>query len=103
MKKPLMLLASVALLAELAAPALAYDRYAERPPVVVSPDLSAPWVLQLGRSPAEVVPAQQSRSSRRAADAMQPAQAQPVALRAPEKRAGQAADRPDLPAAAGRL
>lgn len=51
MKKTMMLLATAALLAELSASALAYDRYAERPPVVVSPDLSAPWVLQLGRDP----------------------------------------------------
>lgn len=29
-------------------PALANDRYRERPPVVVSPDLTAPWVMQLG-------------------------------------------------------
>ena len=35
----------------LAAPAHAGDRYAERPPVVVSPDLSAPWVLQLQGAP----------------------------------------------------
>ncbi|MBN9270591.1 MAG: L,D-transpeptidase [Mesorhizobium sp.] len=35
----------------LAAPANANDRYAERPPVVVSPDLSAPWVLQLQGAP----------------------------------------------------
>ena len=28
--------------------AMANDRYRERPPVVVSPDLSAPWVTQLG-------------------------------------------------------
>ncbi|CAM5528226.1 lipoprotein-anchoring transpeptidase ErfK/SrfK [Aquamicrobium terrae] len=34
-----------------AAPAAANDRYAERPPVLVSPDLSAPWVLQLGGAP----------------------------------------------------
>ena len=27
------------------------ERYRERPPVVVSPDLSAPWVLQLQRTP----------------------------------------------------
>jgi lipoprotein-anchoring transpeptidase ErfK/SrfK len=32
--------------------AAARDRYAERPPVVVSPDLAAPWVLQLRRTPA---------------------------------------------------
>lgn len=28
--------------------AAANDRYSERPPVVVSPDLTAPWVMQLG-------------------------------------------------------
>ena len=32
--------------------AFAQDRYRERPPLVVSPDLSAPWVLQLQRAPA---------------------------------------------------
>lgn len=97
MKKPLMLLASVALSAGLAAPALAYDRYAERPPVVVSPDLSAPWVLQL-RSPAELMPRRQLREQKAQSQIMpvalrpaqppqvQPVQVQPVALRAPEKR-----------------
>ncbi|MDD1496877.1 L,D-transpeptidase [Agrobacterium sp. CNPSo 3708] len=30
-------------------PAMANDRYRERPPIVVSPDLTAPWVTQLGR------------------------------------------------------
>lgn len=90
MKKPLMLLASVAVLAGLATPVLAYDRYAERPPVVVSPDLSAPWVIQLRSSagreqkaqsqviPVALRPAQPQQ--------VQPAQVQPVALRAPEKR-----------------
>ncbi|CAI2935920.1 L,D-transpeptidase [Aminobacter sp. P9b] len=107
MKKRLMLLATAALLAELASPALAYDRYAERPPVVVSPDLSAPWVLQLGRSPAEAMPRQQRRQAvqprarqappkvqqrtvqqQRSAQPRQPkaAQVQTAALRAPEKR-----------------
>ncbi|WP_269933514.1 L,D-transpeptidase family protein [Aminobacter sp. HY435] len=101
MKKTLVLLASAAMLAELAAPAFAYDRYAERPPVVVSPDLSAPWVLQLGRNPAEVAPRQQRRQAiqpkaRQAAPRVQqrsvqrrqpkPAQVENVALRAPEKR-----------------
>ena len=38
-----------------AAPAIANDRYAEPPPLVVSPDLSAPWVLQLRRGPVTVV------------------------------------------------
>jgi lipoprotein-anchoring transpeptidase ErfK/SrfK len=31
----------------LAGPALAGDRYASRPPVIISPDLTAPWVVQL--------------------------------------------------------
>lgn len=101
MRKPLILLASVAMLAELAASAFAYDRYAERPPVVVSPDLSAPWVLQLGRNPNEVRPRQQRQqrgqlqvrpaAPRAAPRAVQRRQTQPdrvqtAALRAPEKR-----------------
>jgi lipoprotein-anchoring transpeptidase ErfK/SrfK len=35
----------------LTAPSIARDRYIERPPVTVSPDLSAPWIIQLGRRP----------------------------------------------------
>jgi len=31
----------------------AQSRYAERPPVLVSPDLSAPWVMQLRQPPAQ--------------------------------------------------
>ncbi|MBE7183502.1 MAG: L,D-transpeptidase [Methylobacterium mesophilicum] len=34
-----------------ALPAQASDRYRERPPVMVSPDLTAPWVVQLGQQP----------------------------------------------------
>ena len=91
MKTPLILAACATLLAS---PALAYDRYAERPPVVVSPDLSAPWVLQLGRDPADVAPRPQSREPRlyqappRAVQRRQanPARPQLAALRAPEKR-----------------
>lgn len=45
----ILLAVSAALLA--ASPALANDRYAERPPLVVSPDLTAPWVMQLRRGP----------------------------------------------------
>jgi lipoprotein-anchoring transpeptidase ErfK/SrfK len=40
-----------AALAAVSMPAEARDRYAERPPVLVSPDLSAPWVMQLKRKP----------------------------------------------------
>lgn len=34
-----------------ALPAHANDRYANRPPIVVSPDLTAPWLMQLGGQP----------------------------------------------------
>lgn len=45
-------LASAALLGLIAASeAQADGRYSSRPPVVVSPDLSAPWVMQLQRAP----------------------------------------------------
>jgi lipoprotein-anchoring transpeptidase ErfK/SrfK len=59
--KSLLFLMSVAALA--ATPAAANDRYVERPPVVVSPDLSAPWVMQLGRKPGKVVRRQLRRQN----------------------------------------
>ena len=43
-------IAGVAVLA-VTAPGQANDRYRSRPPVLVSPDLSAPWVMQLRRTP----------------------------------------------------
>src|SRR3954449_10757848 len=46
MMKPLVLAA--ALLGILSTAAFADDRYASRPPVVLSPDLTAPWINQLG-------------------------------------------------------
>jgi lipoprotein-anchoring transpeptidase ErfK/SrfK len=49
--KPLTLMILAAAAAFLCFPAQARDRYAQRPPVVVSPDLSAPWVMQLNRRP----------------------------------------------------
>jgi lipoprotein-anchoring transpeptidase ErfK/SrfK len=39
---------ALSFLSAISVPALANDRYRERPPVVVSPDLTAPWVMQLG-------------------------------------------------------
>ncbi|WP_442578987.1 L,D-transpeptidase [Mesorhizobium sp. ASY16-5R] len=51
MKSRFVLLTSAMFLGLWVAPAVANDRYAQRPPVVVSPDLSAPWVIQLGREP----------------------------------------------------
>ena len=44
------ILCAAGALSLLAAPAFADDRYQSRPPVIVSPDLTAPWVTQLGGS-----------------------------------------------------
>ena len=51
-KATTLLFGSAAFVAGAAQGAHAQERYSERPPVVVSPDLSAPWVLQLQRAPA---------------------------------------------------
>jgi lipoprotein-anchoring transpeptidase ErfK/SrfK len=69
MKKCFLIAAGIAGL--IALPALADDRYQSRPPVIVSPDLTAPWINQLGgarvqpvvypRAPAPVVVQQQPR------------------------------------------
>lgn len=45
--KPARLLAALAAATLLAFPATAQERYISKPPVVLSPDLAAPWVLQL--------------------------------------------------------
>ncbi len=42
------LLLAAAMLGVFSTAALGDDRYATRPPVVLSPDLAAPWVMQLG-------------------------------------------------------
>jgi lipoprotein-anchoring transpeptidase ErfK/SrfK len=55
MKSKIVLLSTAAALALAVSPSVASDRYRERPPVVVSPDLSAPWVMQLGRQPGKVI------------------------------------------------
>ncbi|MEO3386263.1 L,D-transpeptidase [Mesorhizobium sp. CAU 1741] len=60
MKTISLLLGSAVLALAASQGAWAQDRYRERPPLVVSPDLSAPWVMQLQRAPvgqrAHVVP-----------------------------------------------
>jgi len=61
------LLGAAAVLAAGATASSANDRYAERPPVTVSPDLSAPWVIQLGREPGVIV-----RQTRQAPAAVRP-------------------------------
>jgi lipoprotein-anchoring transpeptidase ErfK/SrfK len=53
MKKWFLLAAGIAGL--VASPALADDRYQSRPPVIVSPDLTAPWITQLGGAPVQPV------------------------------------------------
>jgi lipoprotein-anchoring transpeptidase ErfK/SrfK len=75
---------------------MASERYAERPPVMVSPDLSAPWVMQLGQQPTMVRPlkrAQQAEQKRklRAIEAPAQIQVQPDRIRTaavpkPQKR-----------------
>ncbi|ESX82785.1 MULTISPECIES: L,D-transpeptidase [unclassified Mesorhizobium] len=65
----------------------ANDRYAERPPVVVSPDLSAPWVLQLGHAPGIVRQSrQEAQSLRRYRRQAEPDQLRTAAVQAPAKR-----------------
>jgi len=51
MMKRFILLGAAAMMAFATSDAQARDRYAERPPVLVSPDLSAPWVMQLKSKP----------------------------------------------------
>jgi lipoprotein-anchoring transpeptidase ErfK/SrfK len=48
-----LLMAAGAAMVLSASPAGASERYTERPPVVISPDLSAPWVMQLGTRPGQ--------------------------------------------------
>ncbi len=81
------LLGAVAVLAAGATTSLANDRYAERPPVVVSPDLSAPWLLQLGQAPGIVRPARQATQQplQRLFQA-KPDQQRTAAVQAPAKR-----------------
>ncbi|WEZ84271.1 L,D-transpeptidase [Rhizobium sp. 32-5/1] len=57
LKKSILLATS--LLMALTSAAEAQDRYQNRPPVIISPDLTAPWVMQLGGSVDPVVYRQQ--------------------------------------------
>ena len=52
MSKSSLLLALLTSLS-IALPVHASDRYKSRPPVMVSPDLQASWILQLGGVPAQ--------------------------------------------------
>jgi len=78
----------MAVLAAGATTSLANDRYADRPPVMVSPDLSAPWVLQLGKAPGIVRPTRQvtQQPLRRLFQAQQPDQQRTAAVQQPARR-----------------
>ncbi|MCC0034528.1 MAG: L,D-transpeptidase [Hoeflea sp.] len=88
----LLLMSGAALsLAAFSYPASAGDRYGQRPPVVLSPDLTAPWVLQLGGQAAPrggIVYRTQPRAVRQAATQPRMQRAEPrrvtnVSLAAP--------------------
>ena len=65
MKVSMLLPAAIAAIVMSAGGAEASDRYATRPPVLVSPDLSAPWVMQLqNRQTRRTVPTAVRRQNR---------------------------------------
>ena len=76
-------LLALSIVSAISMPAIANDRYSERPPVIVSPDLTAPWVVQLGRGSVRPVVYPQQPASRPSLfqRQVQP-RAQPVAARA---------------------
>jgi len=79
MKKTLLL--AIAFAASLSGPSFAQERYRERPPVVVSPDLAAPWVMQLAGPNARVAYPRQAAQPRvvyRPRPVYQQRQAQPA-------------------------
>lgn len=78
------LLGAVAMFAAGVTSSTASDRYAERPPVVVSPDLSAPWVLQLGHAPGIV--RQNRQAIRQRPPYARPDRVQTAAVQAPARR-----------------
>jgi lipoprotein-anchoring transpeptidase ErfK/SrfK len=61
MRNAILLYGLSAALALPGAPAAARDRYATPPPVMVSPDLTAPWVLQLRKAPKHMYTQQRQR------------------------------------------
>ncbi|AZO32058.1 MULTISPECIES: L,D-transpeptidase [unclassified Mesorhizobium] len=82
------LLGAAAVLAAGATTSFANDRYADRPPVMVSPDLSAPWVLQLGHAPGIVRPSRQATTQQplRRLFQAQPDRQRTAAVQQPAKR-----------------
>ncbi|RWC90456.1 MAG: L,D-transpeptidase [Mesorhizobium sp.] len=81
------LLGAAAVLAAGASSSNANDRYADRPPVMVSPDLSAPWVLQLGHAPGIVRQTRQMmQQPQRRYLQVQPDQQRTAAVQQPARR-----------------
>ncbi|QDZ02318.1 L,D-transpeptidase [Nitratireductor mangrovi] len=68
--KFLSVIAGAAALAILASGASAGERYGKRPPLTVSPDLSAPWVMQLKRKPGAARRAAEARAMERVRQVM---------------------------------
>lgn len=97
--KKFILVASIALIACGTTPSQASERYASRPPVVVSPDLSAPWVMQLGRQPGKVLSRRQTMQSievepRRRIERLMGSPVRNAAVKPPAKRHVQPAMNP---------
>ncbi|MCL6705374.1 L,D-transpeptidase [Pseudomonas sp. R2.Fl] len=91
------LLVAAGLFAAAFQPALANDRYQQRPPVIVSPDLSAPWVTQLGGAVRPVVYNRPVARPARAAAPLPRATRRQVVRGLPTLPAQPAAVRPDKP------
>ncbi len=89
-----LLIAGAAIVTLATSPALPSERYSTRPPVVVSPDLSAPWVIQLGHKPGKVLSRKQRAARAAEVDARGrinrlmggPEPLHTAAVRAPAKR-----------------
>jgi Uncharacterized protein conserved in bacteria len=92
------LLVAAGLLMAAFQPALANDRYRQRPPVIVSPDLSAPWVMQLGGAVRPVVYNRPVAQPTRSVTQLPRASRRQTVRSLPTLPAQPAAVRPDKPA-----
>lgn len=100
MKSMYPILGAAVALSLLSGPAQAEQRYAEPPPLVVSPDLSAPWVLQLRRVPRNVrvqpAPVRRYQVERYEPGDPLPSRAAYARMPAPDLNAGRDRRIPDL-------
>ncbi|MQB44050.1 L,D-transpeptidase [Rhizobium sp. ICMP 5592] len=86
-----------------ASSAFADDRYQSRPPVIVSPDLTAPWVMQLGGGNVQPAVYPVRPAARQAANPQAQRAIQPRGLFARPAVQQVAAVRPQYPAIRGQL